>query len=120
MTRIWTLSLGLLAAASLLVASGCDMLNVAERGFFNLKNGGDKTLAILVSDNDQCIIGLHSEVATNTWRNYDIEDVNKGAYLCVDGKAKKVETGKSYVVENGAVVETQGPDTSGAGGLFDF
>lgn len=107
MNRIWTL--GLLAGMGLLLLAGCDLLDTANRGFFNLKNGTDATLKILVSDNDQCVIGLHSEVATNTWRNYDIEDVNKDAYLCVGGSAHKMETGKSYVFDGSALTETAAP-----------
>ncbi len=118
MNRIWTVSLGLLAM-SVLMLSACD-LNMGPKGYFNLKNGTDATLKILVSDNDQCVIGLHSEIATNTWRNYDIDNMNKGAYLCVDGKPQLVTNGKSYVVQGGQVVETEGPDTGGAGGLLDL
>ncbi len=107
MNRFWTVSLGLLAT-SVLMLSACD-LNVAPKGFFYLRNGTDKTLKILVSDNEQCIIGLHSEVATNTWRNYDIDDMAKGAWLCVDGKGNKVGTGKSYVFDGSALKETEAP-----------
>jgi hypothetical protein len=119
MNRIWTVSLGLLAT-SVLMLSACD-LNVAPKGYFNLKNGTDATLKILVSDNDQCIIGLHSEVATNTWRNYDIDNQTTGAWLCVDGKSQKVVNGESYVFESSFPLKvTEAPDTGGAGGLLDL
>lgn len=108
MHRIWTLSIGVLVALSLMLVAGCDLLDVKQKGFFNLKNGTDATLKILVSDNDQCIIGLHSEVATNTWRNYDLDDISAGAFLCVDGKPQHVETGKSYVFD-GALKESEAP-----------
>ncbi len=96
-------------AATLLLASGCEMLMPKEKGFFNLKNGTDATLDILVSDNEQCVIGLHSSVATNTWRNYDIEEKGGSAFLCVNRRPCAVTYGKRYVDEDGAVTETEAP-----------
>ncbi len=108
MNRIWTLvSLGLLAT-SLLLLSSCD-LNMSPKGWFYLRNGTDATLKILVSDNEQCVIGLHSEVATNTWRNYDIDDMTKGAWLCVDGKGTKVTNETSYVFTGTELKVTEAP-----------
>jgi hypothetical protein len=74
-----------------------------------LMNDGDKTLDILVSDNDQCVIGLHSSVATHTWRNYDLDDKANGAWLCIDKQPFKVVDGKSYKFADGTVVETEPP-----------
>lgn len=93
----------------LVAAAGCDLLNPPDKGFFYLKNDGDKTLSILVSDNDKCVIGLHSSVATHTWRNYDLDDKVNGAWLCIEKQPFKVVDGKSYRVEGGQVMETEPP-----------
>jgi|GEM_PF-6960903 len=94
----------------LFAAGGCDLLTPVDKGFFYLKNDTEQTLTILVSDNDQCVIGLHSSVATHTWRNYDLDDKAKGAYLCVDKQPFHVVDGKSYKFDNGSLVESAPPD----------
>ncbi|MCO4774147.1 MAG: hypothetical protein KDA24_29215 [Deltaproteobacteria bacterium] len=96
-------------AAVLLASAGCDMLIPEAKGFFYLKNGTDKHLEVLVSDNDKCVIGLHSSVGTSTWRNYDLENKEAGAYLCVDKQPFKVTDGKSYEYKEGSLVETEAP-----------
>ena len=102
------LVLASLLVLSLAAVAGCD-LEVADKGYFNLKNGTDKTIDILVSDNDQCVIGLNSSVAYITWRNYDIEKKDEGAWLCIDKQPHKVVNGKSYLWDDGKLVETEAP-----------
>ena len=89
--------------------AACDLGPPPDRGTFNLKNDTETNLTLLVSDNEQCIIGTHSEVATNTWRNYDIESKAKGAYLCVDGKGHPVQDGKSYRYSASGLNESEAP-----------
>lgn len=96
-------------SVAVFAAAGCEMLMPQEKGYFYLKNDTQATLDILVSDNDQCVIGLHSSVATHTWRNYDLEDKVNGAYLCVGKTPFKVSDGKSYKYENGSLMETEPP-----------
>ena len=106
MNRLLSTSLLLLAAT--LMRSACDM-KVAAKGNFNLHNDTDANLKILVSDNDTCVIGLHSEVPTHTWRNYDVEDLAKGAILCIDGAPTVVTNGKSYAWNGAELKETAAP-----------
>jgi len=95
--------------AAALAAPGCDLLTPPDKGTFNLMNDTEATLTILVSENEQCVIGLHSDVPTHTWRNYDIEKRAEGAWLCIQGGKHKVADGKSYRFGPSGLQESEAP-----------
>jgi hypothetical protein len=91
-----------------LMLAGCD-LQPPNVGTFNLKNEVADTVPLTVSERDDCVIGLHGDLASNTWRNFDIPDKTKGAYVCLAGKPFPVADGKSYAFDGTAIREVSAP-----------
>ncbi|MBN2798802.1 MAG: hypothetical protein JXX28_06590 [Deltaproteobacteria bacterium] len=95
-----------LAAIALLTAlTACDVEEIGMGdGSITVVNEDTQEVRLLISDNDQCVIGMHSSVNTSTRRVFSIGETS---YVCLGEKAPgvAVENGKTYAIKGGKLVE---------------
>lgn len=97
------LRLCLLLAASALFAACLPQANL-NQGSFSLQNTDASDHKLLLSETEDCGLGLRTSVTHNTQTTFDVA-LNKPSYLCVGETPPpvKVEAGKAYSIQGGSV-----------------
>ena len=92
-----------LLAASLLFVACLPQANL-NNGSFSLKNSDKTDYKLLLSETEDCGMGLRTSVGHDTQTTFDVA-LTKPSYLCVGETPPpvKVEAGKAYVIVGGSV-----------------
>lgn len=93
-----------LSIAALVVSSlvACEMGPTTPMGTITVKNDDGQSWKLLVTNDELCTLGLHTNLQGNTQTTYDVE-LGVKTYVCVDEKKPAIEVtdGGSYVLEGG-------------------
>jgi len=92
-------------AGLLSVSVGCEIEEIGGgNGLIDVKNEDSAPVKVLITDNESCVVGLHSAVQPEGIRQFDINE--EGSYLCIneDPPAYRVENGKSYQITGGKLL----------------
>lgn len=95
----------LLVALVTLTACQVEEIGTGD-GSITITNEEDAEISVLISDNDDCVVGLHSSVNTSTRRMFSVGETS---HVCV-GEAPPgipVQDGKTYALRDGTLVELQ-------------
>lgn len=91
-----------LAVISLGALTACPPQMDPNIGTITVHNADKTDHAVLITQEDNCTLGLHSKVYSNNTTTFDV-DRTTGSWMCVDevGPAIKLEDGKVYEIKNG-------------------
>ena len=95
------------SVVALLGLGACEIEEIGTgTGMITVKNEDAKDYAIVISDNDQCLLGLKTKLENNTQTTYS---VGENSFFCLSegGTGVKVHDGKTYHVKGGQLAETR-------------
>lgn len=76
-------------------------------GMITVHNDEAREISVLISDTEDCVIGMHSSVNPEATRTFDIMTDEQGqSYFCMDEEVPfPVEDGGHYAIRGGALVK---------------
>lgn len=86
---------------ALIALSGCETEEIGMgSGSITVINDDSAEVRLLITDNAQCVVGLHSSVNSGTRRLFDI---GEKSFVCVEENPPgvPVENGKTYHIDGG-------------------
>ncbi len=100
--------LAIAAAPAILFALACAGEDIGlGDGTITVHNDESREIAVLISDTDDCVIGMHGSVNPQATRSFDIMTDEQGqSYFCINEEVPfPVEDGGHYAIRGGALVK---------------
>ena len=111
------------AAASLAFMLGACLDMGTPQAPIYMFNSESVAVPIRVTDNEQCQLGLTTDLGQNTRTTYDV-DATQGGFVCIGDGATKgfaVKANGAYMIKGDVLVDDPNPDAGrgGGGGILD-